>query len=254
MRREDTTLADSRRGFMKADAFGFPHLACQLKREKRRVAFVQVKDVRLDSQTTEQAHTSNAEQHLLHDARLAVAAIKMSRDEAISLFVLFYIRVEQVERNAPYVNAPSLRAHHAFAHQDFDDDGRARLVFDLMNRQHRRISLAVKLFLPAVAFQALAEIAVAIEQADGDERKAKIACGFQVIARKHAKSTRIERQRVVYAVLSAEVCDRILARNLFLSARVPGTTISHVAVESFGKLANTLYVHGVCRHLRQAKL
>ncbi len=47
----------------------------QLQGQKGRVPFVHVEDRRLDPQGPQQAHAADAQQHLLHDPRSAVAAI-----------------------------------------------------------------------------------------------------------------------------------------------------------------------------------
>src|SRR5690349_6166209 len=59
------------------------YFACELKRQKRGVSFVQVIDRRRDSELPQQTNTADTEQHLLHDTRLAIAAIEMSRHPAI---------------------------------------------------------------------------------------------------------------------------------------------------------------------------
>ena len=239
---------------METDAFGFSDFARQLKREECGVTFVQMKDVRLDVQATKQAHAADSKQHLLHDARLAVAAVEMPCHKAVCLFILFDVCVEQVERDAPDINAPRLRFDIAATHQDFDVDGRALFIFDLLNRKHVWMSFTVVFFLPAVASQALTKISVAIEQPDSDERHTQIARGFQVIAREHPQPAGIERQRVVYAVLCAEVCDGIFARDLLFGVRFPGALVRHVSIETFGEPPHTLAIVRVTRHLHQAKL
>jgi hypothetical protein len=176
------------------------------------------------------------------------------RDQAISLFVRRDVRIQQVKRDAADLDEPRLGAHAAAAHQDFDQHRLARFVRHLLNRQHGRMGFAVVLFLPAVAPQALAKIAVAINQADGDERQAEVARRFQMIAREHAQPAGIERQGVVDSVLGAEVGDRALARNLFVCPPVPRLSGAHVLVEARGQLAHAVHVHGVRRHLHQAKL
>lgn len=46
----------------------------------------------------------------------------------------------------------------------------------------------VVLLLPAVAGQALAEVAVAVEQADPDERHAEVAGGLEVVSGEDAEA------------------------------------------------------------------
>jgi len=64
-----------------------------------------------------------------------------------------------------------------------------------------RIGHGVALLLPAVARERLLEVARAVEQADGDDRHAQIACRLQVIAREDAETARVLGQRGGDAVL-----------------------------------------------------
>src|ERR1051325_3174972 len=209
-------------------------------------------DVRLYFERAEQAHAANAQHHLLHDARLAVAAVEVARHEAISLFILRNVGIEQVKRDAPDARAPSLRAHGAPAHLDLDYQRSARFVRHTPDRKLRRMRLAVVLLLPAVAPEPLTEIAVTIEQADGDERQAKIARALQVIACEHAEAARIQGERIVYAVLGAKICDRVLWSNLSVTIGRPGARVSHVRIKVGGQTLHALAIDRVGRHLHDA--
>src|SRR6185369_16327500 len=87
-------------------SFGLNDFTRQLQRQKRRVSFVQMKNVWRHAEFSQQSHTADAEQHLLHDAGLAIAAVEMSRDPAIRLDVLRNVCVEQVQRDSTNSSAP----------------------------------------------------------------------------------------------------------------------------------------------------
>src|ERR1044072_5227389 len=254
VRRERAALAHTARGLLKLDA-RLGQLARQLKGKEGRVSFIEMEDVRLNLQLSEQTHAADAQDHLLHTARLAVAAVEVAGDEAVNLVVALPVRVEQVERHAPDLDTPSLHAHVAATNEEVDADGLAVTATYKMHRQIADVYLLVRLLLPAVAAQVLTEVAVMIEQADGDKRKAQVARRLQVVAREDAEAARVERQRVMHAELRAEVCDRVLVRE---SARVAcGPSLvprSHVGVEAFGEKAHALDVDGVGRHPHQAVL
>src|SRR5436305_3905266 len=151
--------------------------------------------------------------------------------------------------------APSLHAHEPTTQREFDED---RLAVALAYEFEREVSdgdLVVGLLLPAVATQALPEVAVVVEQSDGDERESEVACTLQVVAREYAEAARIERQRVVNAELRAEVCDRV--RLSYLARSLGGPSLrarAHVRVEGVGDAAHALDVDGVGRHAHQAVL
>ena len=69
------------------------------------------------------------------------------------------------------------------------------------------------LLLPAGDLQALAEIPLAVHQADGHQRQRSIRGLLQHVARQHAEPARVDRQRLVYAVLGAQERDRPLRRH-----------------------------------------
>ena len=70
----------------------------------------------------------------------------------------------------------------------------------------------------AVPIDALSEIALVVEQPDGDERQTKIARGLAVIAGQHAQTARIDRHRFVNAELGREIGDRLGAQDASIGA------------------------------------
>src|SRR5262249_31315469 len=59
-----------------------------------------------------------------------------------------------------------------------------------------------------VLLEPLAQVAFAVEEADGDEREAEVGGALQVIAGEDAEAARVDRQRLVDPELGAEVRDR----------------------------------------------
>ncbi len=62
--------------------------------------------------------------------------------------------------------------------------------------------------LPALAIEALPEVALVVVEPDADERDAEIRCALDVIAGQDAEAARVDRQRLVEAELGGEVGDR----------------------------------------------
>lgn len=76
-------------------------LADALDADEGGVTFVAVEHVVLDAQLAQRADTADAEQDLLLETVLPVAAVEVVGDLAILLEVAFIVRVEQVEVRAP---------------------------------------------------------------------------------------------------------------------------------------------------------
>ena len=84
-----------------------------------------------------------------------------------------------------------------------DRDGhRDTLAERRSHRQRAMIDVDVVLVLPAVAIEALAEVALVVVEADADERNAEVRGALDVIAGQDAEAARIDRQRFVDAELA----------------------------------------------------
>lgn len=74
-------------------------------------------------------------------------------------------------------------------------------------REFVRVEDGIALLLPAVAREALAEVAVAVEQADADERNTQVAGGLQMVSGKDAEPAGVLRQGSRHSELGREVGD-----------------------------------------------
>ena len=176
-----------------------------LQRDERRVPFVQVPHRGRDAQRAQRAHAADAEDHLLLDAHLAVAAVEARRELAIPRRVLREIGVEQEQAHAPEPNPPDRGQHRAIAERH---RGHAGPAFGreggLDWRLHPRQPL-VAFLLPAVVRHPLVEVALRIHEADADERHAEIAGLLAVVAGQHAQAAGVDRQGLVQRELRREV-------------------------------------------------
>ena len=75
-------------------------------------------------------------------------------------------------------------------------------------RQPAQVVVGVVVLLVAVGVDRLAEVALAIEQPDADERQGHVAGRLHVVAGEDAEAARVDAERLVEAVLGAEVGDR----------------------------------------------
>src|SRR4029077_19126402 len=84
------------------------------------------------------------------------------------------------------------------------------------------VGLNIFFLLPAGAVEALAEISLAVEQADTDERNAKVGGALDVIARQHAESAGIFRNGDVQTEFGGKISHRTRPQDASVS-RSPGT-------------------------------
>ena len=83
----------------------------------------------------------------------------------------------------------------------------------------------------AVGVDRLAEVAVAVEQADADERDGHVGGRLEMVAGEHAQAARVDAERLVQAVLGAEVGDRAVELRAVLAVEPVAGAVLHVAVE-----------------------
>ena len=108
--REEALLASFNPSF--GVALACSHLlAHELESQERRMTFIHVEGGRLDAQCPQEAHTTDAQQDFLHDARGAVAAINPQCEIAVHGLILGPIGVEQVDGHPTDIHAPGLETH-----------------------------------------------------------------------------------------------------------------------------------------------
>ena len=121
--------------------------------------------------------------------------------------VLGALRVEQVEGDAADVDPPDLRGDLHVAHGQGDRHRLAVVAADQRGREALRVRVDPVLVLPAAGVDALAEVALAVHEADGDQRQRQVGGLLEDVAGERAEAARVDRQRAVHAELRAEVGD-----------------------------------------------
>jgi hypothetical protein len=149
-------------------------LAGELERRQRRVAFVEVDDRRVKAQGAQRPHPAHAEQDVLRQARLLVGHVQPGGDPALERPVLRKLRVQKEQRHPPHVDAPDLSDHVGVVDRNGHRQRLARLVCHQRRRQPLGIGVDPVLVLPSAAVDALAEVALAIHQADRHHRQPAI--------------------------------------------------------------------------------
>ena len=253
---EDGAGADGRERLLEVEAGVGHELADALEPEEARVALVGVEDLgrRVPGQPAERAdraHAADADEDLLADAVLRVAAVEAVGDLAQVGVVLLDVGVEQQQRHAADRRHPHPRAQRpAAGHRDADQDLLARGVGEQVQRQALGVERRVLLLLPAVERERLAEVAGAVEQADRDQRHAEVARRLEVVAGEDAEPARVVRQDLADPELHREVADR--RRQALRGAALVPARLAEVGAQILGALLHAADEPGVLGQLGQA--
>ncbi len=177
------------------------------------MALVHVEDGGLDAAGGERLDAADAEQDLLAQAVLAVAAVEAVGDRALGR-----------------ARCPARRSRAAAAGRGRRRRARAAACSARARQSARRSSTGAPSAASTgvsgssagssstnssccapLARQQLAEVAVAVEEADADDRHAEVAGRLEVVAGEDAEPARVLRQRLAEAELGREVGDRARA-------------------------------------------
>ena len=206
-------------------------LARALGQEERRVALVEMPDRRRQAECPDRAHAADAEHELLVEPHLAAANVQDVRDRPVRVGVLREIGVEQQDRDPSDLGDPDRDRQVAPGQLDRHGQRQPRRVLDPSERQARQVVVGVVVLLVAVGVDRLAEVALAIEEADADRRQGHVAGRLHVVAGEHAEPARVDAERFVEPVLGAEIGDRS-GQLVGVPALEPvAGAVGHVAVE-----------------------
>ena len=151
----------------------------------------------------QRADPSDAEDDLLTEPVLFVAAVETIGHRNDVGRVSGNVGVEQVERDPSDIDTPDLHQRGHPGEVDLDDH------IGLDDAECVRVDRFVSLFLPSVGVEALAEIALGIEQTDADEGHAEIRRCLEVIAGQNPEAAGVLRERFGDPELRGEVGDAV---------------------------------------------
>ena len=209
VRREDVArLRDLARLGEAEPALG-AQLADALEAEERGVALVGVAHGRPQARDLEGTHAADAEDDLLPDPHVDVAAVEAVRDLAIRGTVRGQVRVEEQEGRPADPHAPDQEVDVPLGDAHGHDRGDAGRRREDLDREVERIDDGIALLLPGVRREHLPEEALPVEDPDPDERHAEVARGLQVVAGQDAEAARVDREHLGEAELGAEVRDAV---------------------------------------------
>ena len=140
----------------------------------------------------ERFHPADAEDDLLAHPHFQIAAVKFRGDQAILRRVLRRIGIEQVKIDAADLELPDFREDFALQNPHRDEQVSVA-VAHFADREVMEILIQTDRFLHAFLIDLLLEVAVPIEQPDGDKFQIQIARRFAMIARENAETAGVIR-------------------------------------------------------------
>ena len=185
----------------------FHEVAGTFQDGERRVAFIQVTDLRLHPERAEQPPSADPEQQFLLEAQLRPAAIQLAGNPSMSGKVRRVIAVQQVKLHPAHLNLPGAQPDRVSGQRDLQPQPLAVRLAQRRDRQLSGIVVRVEGLLLSVLVDHLAKIALLIEQSHADHRHTQIAGGFELIAGHIAKPARVDGQSFAQHEFHAEICD-----------------------------------------------
>ncbi len=189
--REDAVVADPAPGLIERRS-GRDVLARTLGEQERRVALVQVPDGRFDPECPDRPDAADPEDELLVEAHLPAADVQDVGDRTIGVGVLRNVRVEQENRGPTNLGAPYGDLEVAVGQLDGDLQGLAVGALGATDREARQVEVRVGVLLVPIGVDRLVEVAVAIHQADADERERHVGRGLRMVAGEHAEAAGLD--------------------------------------------------------------
>ena len=246
--REDGRGAHRLEGLLEGHGLGTHQLADPLDAQEARVALVGVVDVRgrragearPEAQRPDPAH---AEQHLLLQAQLPAATVEAFGHAATSVVVAGHVGVEQEQGHPADLGAPDVGLELTAAGQRQADQRRcAVLLAQQREGQSVGVQHGIGLLLPALAVQALAEVARRVEEPHPDDRHPDVGGGLEVVTGEDPQATGILRQRGGDAELGAEVGDGRghLPVGLLAAPLLVPAVLTDIAVQGLLRVPNRL--------------
>ncbi len=171
-----------------------------LQAEEAGVPLVGVEHLGLEAERLQGAHAADAEEDLLADAVLGVAAVQPVGHQPALRGVAVHVAVQEVELHPAHVGPPDLGLQGLTGEVDGDPH-----AVTALQRQRVGIELGEALLLHAVHGQQLAEVARAVEETDAHEGHAEVARRLQVVPGEDAQAARVLRQGLRDAELGGEV-------------------------------------------------
>lgn len=153
------------------------------------------------AESTQRTRPTDAQHDLLAKPVFAPAGIEAIGDFTFLRRVVLDVTIEQEQWNAADLRTPHLGDAPASFEIHVDLQGTIGWRRNQGERHTVRVECRVTLLLPPVRVQLLPEVSLPVEKPDSDQGEPEITCGFEVVAGKNSKTSRIGWQRLADAEL-----------------------------------------------------
>ena len=131
----------------------------------------------------------------------------------------------------PDLDDPDGGEQLAVGQRDADGERLAEPVERAAERQARELVVGVRVLLVPVGVDRLAEVALAVHEPDADQRQGHVRGGLHVVAGEDAEAAGVDAERLVEAVLGAEVGDRPVELRAVAALEPVVRAVGHVRLE-----------------------
>src|ERR1700761_1490572 len=156
-------------GGVKFQTFLLHAITNRLQDAERTMTFVEVQNPRCYSQRFESTEAPDTQEQLLTNARAPIPAVETRGQVQIFGSIAGHIRIKEQQVAAPHTDTPDLGPDWSTAGLDLYHDGFAVFADGNLHGKLGDVVMEILLVLPSLFIQVLAEVALAIEQADADE-------------------------------------------------------------------------------------
>ena len=170
------------------------------------VAFVHMENRRLEAHGIQGLHPADAENDLLPDPHVMVAAVELVGDVPVIRGVGGKVCVEQEQAGQTDPDLPNLGPHLPPGHIQFHHHGRLPIrPHGLAHRQVVENIVDDVGLLPSVPVDLLGKVTKPVKQTDRDKRQPQITGRFAMVARQDTETPGIDRQGFVEAEFRGEI-------------------------------------------------
>ncbi len=167
--------------------------------------FVQVADFRFDTERGEQPPAANPEDHLLHQALIRRAPVKLTGYSPVRRVVRRIVAVQEVKLHTAHLDLPGAQPDRVAGQAELYPQPLPVGMTQRHDWQLAGIVIRVKRLLCTVPVDQLAKIALLVEKPHANHRNTQIAGGLELIARHVAQPAGINGQGLAQHELHAEI-------------------------------------------------
>src|SRR6266850_2559230 len=174
---------------------------------ERRMSLVEMADVRLDANRLQHPPSTDAENDLLLQAQLAVAAIELAGNASIRRCIRRIVGVHQIQPHTADLHLPHANPYGRTGNGDRKPHPFAAGVTHRSDRKLAGVIEGIERPLATVYADVLPKVSLLIEKTDSDDRNSEVVSRFQQITGNVPEAAGIDRQRFAQHEFHAEVRD-----------------------------------------------